>query len=39
MKKTLAGVVLTVQIVSAQNIAQKLDKVTKDLWILQARFL
>jgi D-alanyl-D-alanine carboxypeptidase/D-alanyl-D-alanine-endopeptidase (penicillin-binding protein 4) len=31
MKKTLAGVVLTVQIVSAQNIAQKLDKVTKDL--------
>lgn len=31
MKKTLAGLVLTVQIVSAQNIAQKLDKATKDL--------
>lgn len=31
MKKTLAGLILSVQVVSAQNIAQKLDKVTKDL--------
>ncbi len=31
MKKTLAGFILSVQVVSAQNIAQKLDKVTKDL--------
>ncbi|STC96181.1 Uncharacterised protein [Chryseobacterium carnipullorum] len=31
MKKTLAVFVLSVQILSAQNMAQKLDKATKDL--------
>lgn len=31
MKKTLAVLTLSVQIVAAQNIAQKLDKATKDL--------
>ncbi len=31
MKKTLAVLILSVQIVSAQNMAQKLDKATKDL--------
>jgi D-alanyl-D-alanine carboxypeptidase/D-alanyl-D-alanine-endopeptidase (penicillin-binding protein 4) len=31
MKKTLAVLTLSVQMVAAQNIAQKLDKVTKDL--------
>ncbi|MEJ5049195.1 D-alanyl-D-alanine carboxypeptidase/D-alanyl-D-alanine-endopeptidase [Chryseobacterium culicis] len=31
MKKTLAVLTLSVQVVAAQNIAQKLDKVTKDL--------
>jgi len=31
MKKTLAVFVLSVQVISAQNIAQKLDKATKDL--------
>ncbi|MDR2238027.1 MAG: D-alanyl-D-alanine carboxypeptidase/D-alanyl-D-alanine-endopeptidase [Chryseobacterium sp.] len=31
MKKTLAVLTLSVQIVSAQNMAQKLDKATKDL--------
>ncbi|MDQ0064475.1 D-alanyl-D-alanine carboxypeptidase/D-alanyl-D-alanine endopeptidase [Chryseobacterium lathyri] len=31
MKKTLAVLILSVQVLSAQNIAQKLDKATKDL--------
>ncbi|MFN1216095.1 D-alanyl-D-alanine carboxypeptidase/D-alanyl-D-alanine-endopeptidase [Chryseobacterium kwangjuense] len=31
MKKTLAVLALSVQMISAQNIAQKLDKATKDL--------
>ncbi len=31
MKKTLAVLILSVQVISAQNIAQKLDKATKDL--------
>nr|WP_315034310.1 D-alanyl-D-alanine carboxypeptidase/D-alanyl-D-alanine-endopeptidase [uncultured Chryseobacterium sp.] len=31
MKKTLAVLTLSIQVVSAQNITQKLDKVTKDL--------
>ncbi|UWX61570.1 D-alanyl-D-alanine carboxypeptidase/D-alanyl-D-alanine-endopeptidase [Chryseobacterium oranimense] len=31
MKKTLTVLILSVQVISAQNIAQKLDKATKDL--------
>ncbi|CEJ69067.1 D-alanyl-D-alanine carboxypeptidase DacC precursor [Chryseobacterium oranimense G311] len=31
MKKALTVLVLSVQVISAQNIAQKLDKATKDL--------